>query len=428
MYGAPTLLSFTSNQPPTRDMQPTQAGSGSNINHAYVALQSSNANPVRKRLTGFVDTKRPMLSDKQKAHLYLKSIKGNPDIAINKPPRMVSKERVEARLPTVLQNAWAKAPLHRNVEMGCYDGGSQLKRNVAEGNAALGTYTNWQSGHGYEEYVWCLEDFTLYSVEDDASKQYYKFDTVHNPAVAFIGPSPVCGVDHVMLIELSLIDELRKHYQLDMYTQFHVFTQIPELSRPAGCSWGSGNLGYRCVDFTAGDQIEKIEEFLHSAQYPSNIIIFAEPDVIEAWGTTSKYLQEQNRTAFAIRRKNWRMVKYGYPSLGAAVGMGIIGGIVFKCREQVTGSANAVRQAVKRCFGCLPSTEADDPAGDADKNGAVIGTDDSEAQSRELRRDASDNGSEEKMEVKPQAIEKTNTPARKMAVRSDIMIEVDSIE
>jgi len=214
MYAAATSRSFTSNQPSTRDLQTGQAIHESNANRAYVALQSNKANPMRERLPGVVNTKRKKLSRNQIAERYLKSIEGNRDIDINKPPRVVSKERIEARLPAVLRNAWPKASLHRNVEMPCYNGGSQLKRNVAEGNAALGLYTSWQPvKNDYFEYIWAMDEYRLWAIENNFLDPYSRRGEgeLHHPVVDFIGPSPVCGVDHLLLIELSLFDQLKTY-------------------------------------------------------------------------------------------------------------------------------------------------------------------------------------------------------------------------
>ena len=393
---------------------------------------------MRERLPGVVNTKRKKLSRNQIAERYLKSIEGNRDIDINKPPRVVSKERIEARLPAVLRNAWPKASLHRNVEMPCYNGGSQLKRNVAEGNAALGLYTSWQPvKNDYFEYIWAMDEYRLWAIENNFLDPYSRRGEgeLHHPVVDFIGPSPVCGVDHLLLIELSLFDQLKTYYGFDK------IGEIPKLNGAAGCLdmavypnfFGITNKERRCVYLAAGDQIEKIDEFLRSTENQDNRMIFAEPDVIEAWGTTNKYLQEQNMTAFAIRRKDWRMYKYGYPSLGAAVGMAIIGGFAFKRRAQITDCANGIKQAVKRCFGYLPTTEADDPAGDTNQDASVINISQAQAKPRHLRPDVSDievdeETDEEEMEEKPVAIEKTGKSARNVIIDGGSSTETEEEE
>jgi hypothetical protein len=69
------------------------------INKAYVALQSWNTNPADIPLPDVIDTKRPHLTNQQIAARYLKSVEGNPDIDINKLPKMKSLERIEHELP-----------------------------------------------------------------------------------------------------------------------------------------------------------------------------------------------------------------------------------------------------------------------------------------------------------------------------------------
>ena len=71
------------------------------INKAYVALQSWNTNPADIPLPDVINTKRPHLTDQQIAARYLKSVEGNPDIDINKLPRMKSRERIDHDLPMV---------------------------------------------------------------------------------------------------------------------------------------------------------------------------------------------------------------------------------------------------------------------------------------------------------------------------------------
>ena len=71
------------------------------INKAYVALQNWNTNPADIPLPDVVDTKRSHLTNQQIAARYLKSIEGNPDIDINKLPKMKSRERIDHDLPIV---------------------------------------------------------------------------------------------------------------------------------------------------------------------------------------------------------------------------------------------------------------------------------------------------------------------------------------
>lgn len=78
---------------------PVFAQARDSINKAYIALQQWNMNPADIPLPDTVNTKRPHLSDEQKAAKYLKSIEGNPDIDINKIPKMKSRDRFEYELP-----------------------------------------------------------------------------------------------------------------------------------------------------------------------------------------------------------------------------------------------------------------------------------------------------------------------------------------
>ena len=71
------------------------------INKAYVALQSWSTTPADIPLPDVIDTKRPHLTRQQIAARYLKSVEGNPDIDINKLPRMKSRERIDHDLPMV---------------------------------------------------------------------------------------------------------------------------------------------------------------------------------------------------------------------------------------------------------------------------------------------------------------------------------------
>jgi len=78
---------------------PVFAQARDSINKAYVALQNWNTNPADIPLPDTVNTKRPQLSNEQKAAAYLKSIEGNPHIDINKIPKIESIDRLEHELP-----------------------------------------------------------------------------------------------------------------------------------------------------------------------------------------------------------------------------------------------------------------------------------------------------------------------------------------
>ena len=78
---------------------PVVAQARDSINKAYVALQNWNTNPANIPLPDVVNTKRPQMSGEQKVAAYRKSIEGNPDIDINKAPKMMSRDRVEHDLP-----------------------------------------------------------------------------------------------------------------------------------------------------------------------------------------------------------------------------------------------------------------------------------------------------------------------------------------
>ena len=67
---------------------PVFAQARDSINKAYIALQNWNTNPAEIPLPDVVNTKRPQLTDQQKATQYLKSIEGNPGIDINKIPKI----------------------------------------------------------------------------------------------------------------------------------------------------------------------------------------------------------------------------------------------------------------------------------------------------------------------------------------------------
>lgn len=71
------------------------------INKAYIALQNWNSNPADVPIPDVVNTKRPHLTDGQIAERYLQSITGNPNIDINRVPKMTSRDRIEHELPIV---------------------------------------------------------------------------------------------------------------------------------------------------------------------------------------------------------------------------------------------------------------------------------------------------------------------------------------
>ena len=84
-----------------------------NTHKAYVALQSYVTTPVNIHIPGAVHTDRPKLTREQMAARYLKSVKGNSDIDINKPnaleeyktPAMIQKSS-----PSQIKDQWASIP------------------------------------------------------------------------------------------------------------------------------------------------------------------------------------------------------------------------------------------------------------------------------------------------------------------------------
>jgi len=126
-------------------------------------------------------------------------------------------------------------------------------------------------------------------------------------------------------------------------------------------------------NYTKASTTEEIDKFLRNPPGSSGNIILAEPEVIEAWGRTSQFRRDQNMTAFAVRRKNWAMVKYGYPSIGAAVGLLAVGAILVKCRKRVTDSASNVKQSIQRCFGISETEAAEDQDHTANIPSAALG-------------------------------------------------------
>ena len=88
---------------------PVVAQARDSINKAYVALQNWNTNPANIPIPDVVNTKRPQLPEKQIAAQYQKSIEGNPDIDINKIPKIETKDRLDHELPMVeIQSSWKR--------------------------------------------------------------------------------------------------------------------------------------------------------------------------------------------------------------------------------------------------------------------------------------------------------------------------------
>jgi hypothetical protein len=88
---------------------PVFAQARDSLNKAYVAVQNWNMNPADISLPDVVNTKRPQLPEKQIASQYLKSIKGNPSIDINKIPKIETRDRLDHELPMVeIQSSWQR--------------------------------------------------------------------------------------------------------------------------------------------------------------------------------------------------------------------------------------------------------------------------------------------------------------------------------
>ena len=78
---------------------PVFAQARDNIDKAYVALQNWNTNPANIPLPDVINTNRPKMTEAQISAAYLKSIEGNPNIDINKIPKMSTRDRVDFELP-----------------------------------------------------------------------------------------------------------------------------------------------------------------------------------------------------------------------------------------------------------------------------------------------------------------------------------------
>jgi hypothetical protein len=78
---------------------PVFAQARDSINKAYAALQNWNTNPSDIPLPDVVNTERTHLTGEQIAPRYLKSVEGNPNIDINKIPKMVPRDRIDYELP-----------------------------------------------------------------------------------------------------------------------------------------------------------------------------------------------------------------------------------------------------------------------------------------------------------------------------------------
>ena len=78
---------------------PVFAQARDSIDKAYVALQNWNTNPANIPLPDVINTNRPKMTQAQISAAYLKSIEGNPNIDINKIPKMSTRDRIDFELP-----------------------------------------------------------------------------------------------------------------------------------------------------------------------------------------------------------------------------------------------------------------------------------------------------------------------------------------
>jgi hypothetical protein len=112
-----------------------------------------------------------------------------------------------------------------------------------------------------------------------------------------------------------------------------------------------------CKTFTAGDKVAQIDQFFTEHKTDSGFkgVVFADPQVIEDWGSKSTLLRGGGMiTALAVRPKDWRVTKvfiiigYSVGGIAVAIGSAVIAvktGCTKKLRDAVSGTVNSMKAA-----------------------------------------------------------------------------------
>ena len=330
-----------------------QAQIQSNVNKAYVALQASTSILSNTALPGVINTRRPKLSNRQIAARYLKSIAGNPDIDIAKVSRMVVRDRVKHALPL----SWLDASTNAAPRWDDHDQRSDddifttmRKRGVAERSATLKSDYQWRE-------TICPSGFWAVPECND-----FRSGRWSHGIFEIVGPDP--GLEWLMEPVTLLDPSLLRQYESNL----RPYPDRPILGDADLCKRLTSRGFKKCMVFSFGDQVAQIEDFVRSSSNQPGRVIVVAPDVIERWGTTSQFLQQQGMYAYALRSKGWQSASYGVPSLFAFTGVVITGMISAAYRDNIIDCARRVRQAVQRCRKTLAQTNNDAPVDDADAN------------------------------------------------------------
>ena len=301
------------------------------INDGYDGIPTITKNTVQIG----VDTRRAKLSNKQMAERYLKSVKGNPNIDINKPttPRMTQKRETQSAEKDFVGNT-----LRRRMA------GSEMQKNTTA-SASPSAY-EWRVSEKCNDLtspeITRKCSFVTYSDYPINTKETgVNFETIGaGELLMFFNNLPIFIDDNFLLQALRITD-------LDQNLE-DVFS-YSILANGHNCGSVNKNKRSVCVTFTAEDPVAQIDQFLRNNDNFFNKMVVTDAETIEAWGKRSKLLRETDMVAGAVREKNWLAKHIAWGTAGAALGLAAIGGIMIRNRDKLLHAAGRVKSTLQSC-------------------------------------------------------------------------------